>query len=189
MLLVGSCQKSGRLCGLMGLTGIISHSRMPMYMLLWKTCWNHETDFPKGFRNWEFNSFITSCEELTHWKRLWCWEGLGAGGEGDDRGWDGWMASLTRWTWVWLNSGRWWWTGRPGVLWFMELQRVGHDWATELNWIELKKGNPQNSSLDVGTLLNKNTPIIWRFFSLGCLGSLSWIKDDFFKISNFFLWF
>ena len=63
----------------------------------------------------------------------WCWEGLGAGGEEDNRGWDGWMASLTRWTWVWLNSGSWWWTGRPGVLRFMGSQRVGHDWATELN--------------------------------------------------------
>ena len=73
-------------------------------------------------------------EELTHWKRLGCGEGLGAGGEGDDRGWDGWMASLTRWTWVWVNSGSWWWTGRPGVLQFMGSQRVGHDWATELNW-------------------------------------------------------
>ena len=75
----------------------------------------------------------TSWEELTHWKRLWCWEGLGAGEEGDDRGWDGWMASLTQWTWVWVNSRRWWWTGRPGVLRFMGLQRVRHDWATELN--------------------------------------------------------
>ena len=53
---------------------------------------------------------------VDHWKRLWCWEGLGAGGEGDDRGWDGWMASLTRWTWVWVNSGSWWWTESPGVL-------------------------------------------------------------------------
>ena len=66
-------------------------------------------------------------------KRPWCWEGLGAGGEGDDRGWDGWMASLAQWTWVWVNSGSWWWTGRPGVLQFMGSQRVGHDWATELN--------------------------------------------------------
>ena len=65
-----------------------------------------------------------------------CWEGLGAGGEGDNRGWDGWMASLTQWTWVWVNSGSWGWTGRPGMLWFMGLQRVGHDWATELNWTE-----------------------------------------------------
>ena len=68
------------------------------------------------------------------WKE-WCW--LGGGGEGADRGWDGWMTSLTRWTWVWVNSGSWWWTGRPGVLRFMGLQRVGHDWATELNWAEL----------------------------------------------------
>ena len=59
---------------------------------------------------------------------------LGAGGEGDDRGWDGWMASLTRWAWVWVNSGSWWWTGRPGVLWFMGSQRVRHDWATDLIW-------------------------------------------------------
>ena len=67
----------------------------------------------------------------------WFWERLRAGGEGDDRGWGGWMASLTRWTWVWVNSGNWWWTGRPGVLRFMGSQRVGHDWATELNWTEL----------------------------------------------------
>ena len=64
----------------------------------------------------------------------WCWEGFGAGGEGDNRGWDGWMASLTRSTWLWVNSGSWGWTGRPGVLWFMGSQRVGHDWVTELNW-------------------------------------------------------
>ena len=76
-------------------------------------------------------------EELTHWKRLWCWEGLGAGGEGDDKGWDGWMASRTPWTCIWVNSGRWWWTGRFGVLRFTESQRVRHDWATELNWPEL----------------------------------------------------
>ena len=69
-----------------------------------------------------------------YWKRLWCWAGLGAKGEGDDRGWDGWMASLTRWTWVWVNSGSWWWTGRSGLLRFMGLQRVGHDWATDLIW-------------------------------------------------------
>ena len=85
--------------------------------------------------SWSSNTLAISCEELTYWKRLWCWEGLGAGGEGDDRGWDGWMASLTWWAWVWVNSGSWWWTGRPGVLQFMGLQRVGHDWATELNVI------------------------------------------------------
>ena len=70
-------------------------------------------------------------------EKTWCWEGLGAGGEGDDRGWDGGMVSLTRWTWVWVNSGSWWWTGRPGVLRFMGSQRVGLDWATELtDWTD-----------------------------------------------------
>ena len=63
----------------------------------------------------------------------WCWERLKAG-EGDDRGWDGWMASLTRWTWLWVSSGSWWWTGRPGVLQSMGSQRVRYDWATEPNW-------------------------------------------------------
>ena len=77
--------------------------------------------------SWNSSTLATSCEELTHWKRLWWWEGLGAGGEGDNRGWDGWMASLTQWTWVSVNSGSWWWTGRPGVLRFMGSQRVGHD--------------------------------------------------------------
>ena len=67
-------------------------------------------------------------------EKHWCWEGLGTRGEGDDRGWDGWMASPSRWTWVWVNSGSWWWTGRPGMLRFMGSQRVGHDWVTELNW-------------------------------------------------------
>ena len=57
--------------------------------------------------------------------------------KGDDRGWDGWMASPTQWTWVWVDSGSWWWTGRPGVLWLMGSQRVRHDWVTELNWTEL----------------------------------------------------
>ena len=73
------------------------------------------------------------------WKRLWCWEGSGAGGEGDDRGWDGWMASLTHWIWVWVNSGSWWWTGRPGMLRFMGSQRVRHNWATELNWLNMSQ--------------------------------------------------
>ena len=87
--------------------------------------------------SWNSNSLATSCEGLTHWKRPWCWEGLGAGGEGDNRGWDGWKASPTRWTCVWVNSGSLWWTGRPGMLRFMGSQRVGHDCVTELNWTEL----------------------------------------------------
>ena len=97
--------------------------------------------------SWNFNTLATSCKELTHWKRLWCWEGLGTGREGDDRGWDGWIASPTWWTWVWVNSGSWWWTGRPGVLQFMGLQRVGHNWATELNWTELMSHN-------IGSIIN-----------------------------------
>ena len=76
-------------------------------------------------------------EELTHWKRPWCWERLKAGGEGNDRRWDGWMASQTLWTWVWVSSRSWWWTGKPGVLQSMGLQRVGHDWATELDWTDM----------------------------------------------------
>ena len=85
--------------------------------------------------SWNSNTLATWCEELTHLKRLWCWERVKVGGEGDDRGWDGWMASRTQWAWVWLNSESWWWTGRPGMLQSMGSQRVGHDWATELNWI------------------------------------------------------
>ena len=72
------------------------------------------------------------CEELTHLKRPWCWERLRVRGEEGDRGWDDWMASPTQWTWVCVNSGSWWWTGRPGVLQSMGLQRVEHDWVTEL---------------------------------------------------------
>ena len=88
---------------------------------------------PKGSESWVYsNSLATWCEQLTHWKRPWCWERLKAGGEGDDRGWDGCMASLTQWTWVWASSRSWWWTGKPGVLQFMGLQRVGHDWVTKL---------------------------------------------------------
>ena len=100
---------------------------------------------PKGDHSWVFIGGIDSeAETPILWppdaksirKSPWCWEGLGPGGEGDDRGWDGWMASLTWCTWVWVNSGSWWWTGRPGVLRFIGSQRVGHDWVTELNWTE-----------------------------------------------------
>ena len=66
--------------------------------------------------SWSSNTLATWCEELTHWKRPRCWERLKVGGEGGDRGWDGWMASLTEWTWFWVSSGSWWWTGKPGML-------------------------------------------------------------------------
>ena len=86
------------------------------------------------FWSWYSNTLATWCEEPTHWKRPWCWERLKGGGEGEDRGWDSWIASSTQWTWVWASSGSWWWTGNPGVLPSMGSQRVGHDWVTELNW-------------------------------------------------------
>ena len=80
------------------------------------------------------NTLATWWEELTHLKRPWRWERLKAGGEGDDRGGDGWMASPTQWTWVWVNSGSWWWTRKPDVLQSMGSQSIRHNWATELNW-------------------------------------------------------
>ena len=111
-------------------------------------CKEIQSVHPKGNQSWIFigrtdaeaetNTLATWCEELTHWKIPWCWDRLGAG-EGDGRGWDGWMASPTRWTWVWVNSGSWWWTGRPGMLRFMGSQRVRHDWAAELNFTELNE--------------------------------------------------
>ena len=88
--------------------------------------------------SWSSNSLATCYEEPTHWKRPWCWERLKAGGEGDDSVWDGWMASPIQWKWVWVNSRSLWWTGRPGVVQFMESQRVRHHWVTELNWITPK---------------------------------------------------
>ena len=113
--------------------------RRPVLGVHWKDwCWG-----------WNFNTLATSCKELTHWKRPWYWEGLRAGEEGDDRGWDGWMASPTRCTWVWVDSGSWWWTGRPGVLWFMGLQRVGHGWVTELNWTEYHIGQSIKNDIKI----------------------------------------
>ena len=82
--------------------------------------------------------FPTWCEELAHWKRPWCWERLKAGGEGDDRGWDGWMASLIWWTWVSVSSGSWWWTGEPGVLQSMGSQ----SWTQLSDWTELNEVEP-----------------------------------------------
>ena len=72
-------------------------------------------------------------------KKILMLEKIAGGRRRGHRGWDGWMASLTQWTWIWVSSGSWWWTGRPGVLQSMGLQRVGHNWATELNWTEYQK--------------------------------------------------
>ena len=83
------------------------------------------------------NILASLCEELTHLKRAWCWERLRARREWDDTGWDGMaLASLTQWKCLWVNSGSWWWTGRPAMLHSMGSQRVEHNWMTELNWTE-----------------------------------------------------
>ena len=99
--------------------------------------------------SWNSSTLAIWCEKLTRWKGPWCWEKLRVGGKGDDRGWDGWMASPTQWTWVWVNSGSWWWTGRPDVLQSMASQKAGHNWATELS-CELRliflEGNPSYHS-------------------------------------------
>ena len=81
--------------------------------------------------SWSSNTLATWCEEPALWKRPWCWERLKAGGEGDDGEWDSWVASPTRWTWVWARSGKWWRTGKPGVLQSMGSQSVWNDWGTE----------------------------------------------------------
>ena len=100
------------------------HPKVNQSWIPWKDwCWS-----------WNSNTLATWCEELTHMKRPWCWEWLRVRREGDNREWDCWMASQTQWMWVWVNSQCWWWTGRPGVLQSLGSQRVGHDWATELNW-------------------------------------------------------
>ena len=107
-----------------------NNNKKKKYQLLsvhWKDWW----------WSWNSNTLATWCEELTHLKTPWCWERLRTGGEGDDRGRDGWTASPTQWTWIWVNSGRWWWTGRLGVLQSTGSQRLGHNWATALNWTEL----------------------------------------------------
>ena len=103
-----------------------------------------------SFWSWNSNTLATWCEELTPLKRSWCWERLKPGKEGDDRGWDGWMASPTQWMWIWISSRSWWWTGKPSMLQSTGLQRVGHNWATELNWILC-------SSYKEGYLANKRT--------------------------------
>ena len=131
--------------------------------------------------SWNSNTLATSCEELTHWKRPWRWEGLGAGGEGDNRGWDGWMASQTQLAWVWVNSGSLWWTGRPGMLQFMGLQRVKHDWVPELNWTELND-NPVCETA-------KETQMYWTvFWTLWERTREGWYGRMVLKHVNYHMW-
>ena len=130
--------------------------------------------------------------KVVFWKlhyKFSLWERLKAGGEGDDRGWNSWMASPTQWTWVWVTSGSWWWTKRPNVLLSMGLQRVGHDWAAELNWIEhCKSWELVIEELPVflttvGQGLASWWYILWK--SGGCLKYLSYLhKSNPFLVQN-----
>ena len=131
--------------------------------------------------SWNSNTLATWCEELTHWKRPRCWERLKMGGEEDDRGWDGWMALPTQWTWVWVSSRIWWWTGRPGVLQSMGSQRVRYDWTTEPNWTTvhacaINPSRTRHSLLTVG-------PRVLHFYRYGL--SINIVAKIF---SNWGLW-
>ena len=122
LLNCGFGEKSWESLGLQGDPTILMGSVLDVHWKDW--CWS-----------WNSNTLATWCEELTHWKGHWCWERLRAGGEAGDRGWDGWMASPTQWTWVWVDSGSWWCSGRPDVLWFVGSQ--SQTWLRD--WTELKK--------------------------------------------------
>ena len=126
----------------------------------WKNwCWS-----------WSSSTLATWCEKLIHWKRPWCWEKLKAAEEGNG-GWDSWMASPTQWTWVWVNSGRWWRTGKPGVLQFMRSQRVEHDSVTEeqlTSWILSLSRQYQGCSLLPDCSLSSTPLLLWLGFAL-CL--------------------
>ena len=107
---------------------------------------------------WSPNTLATQWKVPTHWKRPWYWERLRAGGEGVDRGWDGW--SLTQWTWVWANPRRWWRTGKPGMLQFMGSHRVRHDWATE------QQMNKSYLWLQRGEIVSFQHAIKWKIIEI-----------------------
>ena len=180
-----------------------SQSQRSILSIHWKDwCWS-----------WNSNSLATWCEELTHLKRPWCWERLKAVAEGDDR-WEGWMASPTQWTWVCVNSGSWWWTGRPGVLQSMGSRRAGHHCATELNWTDdgMVMGFPGGLDGKV-SVCNAGNPglIVWSGSSPGewngnplqysCLGNLmdrggwpvtvhgiNWVTNTYEMVSTLIIW-
>ena len=141
--------------------------RKSVLYIYWKDwCWN-----------WNSDTLATWCKELTYWKKKkkpWCWERLKAGGEGDNTGWDGWMASLTQWSWVWVSSGSWWWTGRPSILQSMALERFRHGWVTELNSTRQKLllGGEELgllwSQVYVSLCKGTNTPSVPHFSRLIC---------------------
>ena len=128
---------------------------------------------PKGDQSWVFiGRTDVEAETPILWppdtKSWFTWKDphlkrLKTGGERDHRGWDGWMASPTQWTWVWVNSGSWWWTGRPGVLQSMGLQRIGHDWVMELNWTEHEAQKPMSYSHSSKTNQNVFSIYLWHW--------------------------
>ena len=140
--------------------------RKSVLTIHWKDwCWS-----------WNSNALATWWEELPHLKKPWCWERLKAGGEGNDREWDGWMASPTQWTWVWVNSGSWWWTGRPGMLQSMGSQRVRPKWATKLtDWRELRHWV---TSLHNFKLVMSMNCILRYVLQLYCDIKISWTSLD-----------
>ena len=102
--------------------------------------------------------------QVTHWKRPRCWEKLKAGEKGGHRGWDGWIASLTQWTWVWAGSVSWWWTGKPGVLQSMGLKsRTRLSYWTELNLLYSTRNSTQYSVL---TYIGTESKEKWLFAHL-----------------------
>ena len=112
--------------------------------------------------SWNSDTLTTWCEELIHWKRSWCWERLKAGGEREDRGRDGWMATPTWWKWVWASSGNWWWTGKPGVLQSMESQ--SQTWLSDWNELNLTELNLMLGNIGKNTKGLNLLPYILDYF-------------------------
>ena len=142
--------------------------------------------------SWNSNTLTTWCKELTHLKRPWCWERLKVGGEGDDRGWDGWMTSPTQWTWVWVSARSWWWTGKPGVLQSTGLQTQLGNWTEPpvIRWlISSLKRVPEASSFSIsgnafqvvpGALLHIHT--VRSVFSLQFYSTFQWLLSCFYAL-------
>ena len=122
---------------------------------------------------WSWSSNILATW-WAYWKRPWCWGKLRGGGEGGDKGWDGWMVSQTQWTWVWGGSASWWWTGKHVALQSMESQRVEHDWATEQH--SVKKVLFQ---INGGMIINYNGKwlAIWKNMRLYASINYRWIRE------------
>ena len=131
-LMLLNCGVGEDSCESLGLQGDPTSQsyRKSVLNIHWKDwCWS-----------WNANTLANWCEEQSPWKRPWCWERLKAGGEGDNGGWDVWMTSPIWWTWVWVGSRSWWWTGKPDMWQSMGSQRVRLNWATEQQLVILGEG-------------------------------------------------